>query len=368
MTNQNLYDLVNFVMRKNGVSEPLTGQRFELLLQQENKNHYKDMVTTYMKSQKVMDSLSPFEVRVLASALSATVTTLDLPTNYAHFVGMYHTDDDSIVRPFDMVTDDEWDMRCRNRITLPTENNPICKIVKNKIYIKPSISLIENVKHGYLYNGYVAINVNISPSGWHIPTRNEYITMENFLIANGYNYDGTISGDKVAKSICTDEFWAYSSVVGSVGNTDYESKRNVTEFSLMPSGVLNNLSGFLRLNEQAVLWTNTLATGTTYRVRSAYNNQVDYVDGGSDIKVGSSIRFIRDNDTGWSEGDTITDLDGNIYGTVKVGTQIFTKQNWACTKYNDGTPISNVTDWTNWTSLTDGAYVAYNNDETNVFI
>lgn len=62
---------------------------------------------------------------------------------------------------------------------------------------------------------------------------------------------------------------------------------------------------------------------------------------------------------------TVTDADGNVYHTVTIGTQVWLVENLRTSKYNDGTNIPNVTDGTQWTNLTSGAYCYYNNSSTN---
>jgi uncharacterized protein (TIGR02145 family) len=58
------------------------------------------------------------------------------------------------------------------------------------------------------------------------------------------------------------------------------------------------------------------------------------------------------------------DVDGNIYNTITIGTQVWLKENLKTTKYNDGSPIPNITDNTVWNTFT-GAYCDYNNTPSN---
>jgi uncharacterized protein (TIGR02145 family) len=61
---------------------------------------------------------------------------------------------------------------------------------------------------------------------------------------------------------------------------------------------------------------------------------------------------------------TVSDADGNIYQTIKIGNQCWMKENLKTTKYHDGLNIPIVTDNV-WRTLYNPAYCWYNNDITN---
>ena len=62
--------------------------------------------------------------------------------------------------------------------------------------------------------------------------------------------------------------------------------------------------------------------------------------------------------------DTVTDIDGNVYNTVTIGTQTWMVENLRVTHYNDGTPIQLITDADEWVELPRPAYCWYDNDSS----
>jgi uncharacterized protein (TIGR02145 family) len=59
---------------------------------------------------------------------------------------------------------------------------------------------------------------------------------------------------------------------------------------------------------------------------------------------------------------TVSDIDGNIYSTVTIGTQVWMAQNLQTTKLNDNTSIRTETDNSAWINLVTPGYCWYNND------
>ena len=58
----------------------------------------------------------------------------------------------------------------------------------------------------------------------------------------------------------------------------------------------------------------------------------------------------------------IADIEGNQYTVVNIGTPMWMSENLKTTKYNDNSPILNVTGNADWAGQTTGAYCWYNND------
>jgi uncharacterized protein (TIGR02145 family) len=100
-----------------------------------------------------------------------------------------------------------------------------------------------------------------------------------------------------------------------------------------------------------------LTQNTTYYVRAYitksagtnYGNEVSFKT--SDINFNPNLTY-----------GTVTDIEGNVYKTIIIGTQTWMAENLKTTKYNDGNIIPNVIDNNVWTELTTGAYCWYNND------
>ncbi|MCJ7449862.1 MAG: T9SS type A sorting domain-containing protein [Bacteroidales bacterium] len=59
---------------------------------------------------------------------------------------------------------------------------------------------------------------------------------------------------------------------------------------------------------------------------------------------------------------TVTDIEGNVYTTIQIGTQLWMAENLRTTKYKDNTLIPRITDNTAWKDLLTPGYCWYDND------
>jgi len=112
------------------------------------------------------------------------------------------------------------------------------------------------IKYGKMYNWYVIDDSRgITPAGWHIPSDTEWTTLTNYLITNGYNYDGTRSGNKIAKSLAAKTDWNFYNSIGVVG--DDLTNNNITGFSALPGGTRGYKGVFYDQGNDAWWWSTT---------------------------------------------------------------------------------------------------------------
>ncbi len=89
--------------------------------------------------------------------------------------------------------------------------------------------------------------------------------------------------------------------------------------------------------------------GTTYHYRLTAAD-------GKETFYGQDLTFRTFNT------QTVTDIDGNIYNTVDIGTQTWMAENLKVTEFDDGTPIPLITVDTIWGGLTSPGYCWRDND------
>jgi len=136
-------------------------------------------------------------------------------------------------------------------------------------------------------------NKEFAPEGWHVPTDAEWTTLENYLIAIGYNYDGTTTGNKLAKSIASNTGWNSSTNEGVPGND--QSLNNSSGFNAFPEGNRYNYGPFTAAGGFAIFWTSTESSLDYAWFRMLYNSDI-FIErnGGNFKKDGMSVRFVRD--------------------------------------------------------------------------
>jgi uncharacterized protein (TIGR02145 family) len=148
-------------------------------------------------------------------------------------------------------------------------------------------------KWGALYEWSAVKTGKLAPAGWHVPTNAEWDTLQNYLIAQGYNYDGTTSENKIAKSMAATTDWQTCSEPGALSND--LSINNASGFSALPAG-WRYWSGnvFKDQNSNAYWWTATARDATYSYICSLwyinYNLDRTYM-----TLIECSVRLVRNN-------------------------------------------------------------------------
>ena len=194
-----------------------------------------------------------------------------------------------------------------------------------------------DVTKGKLYNWYAVMGIHdaiettpnkeFAPEGWHVPSDAEWTTLEEYLIANEYNYDGTITGNKIAKAMSSTTGWNSSTTTGAVGNN--QSLNNSSGFNVFPEGFRNNSGSFYNEGFIAIFWSSTENNTNNAGTRFLVSNDSFLSRSYSGKQGGFSVRFVRD-------GNDLNDFVGSWVLNTRTQDGIeLTDSSYLCSKGNE---------------------------------
>ena len=218
------------------------------------------------------------------------------------------------------------------------------------------------IKYGKLYTWAAATDGTLI-TGMTIGTDSEWTTLNNYINSN-YNVSPNDFGignhlkhpRKNGTPVLSSEYNTSTHPRWDSDSTHYG--RDTVKFGGLPGGSYTGSFGYIGSN--GYWWSSTERSSSI-----AWFRVMDYSYGGVtryylSKGFGFSVRCLRTATSGeqssYNDGDVIeqvTDYDDNIYDCIRIGTQVWTKQNIAATKYTNGHSISGVYD--------------YNNDSDNTF-
>lgn len=181
----------------------------------------------------------------------------------------------------------------------------------------------------------------VCPLGWHVPSNSEWNKLINY--ASQYNCNN--NSNYVAKALAGNSGWNSSDVICAIGNDPFSN--NVLGFGAVPAGYWSN-SYVQHSNENSHFWSATKNNGSS---RSYVNLSYDVAtisiltSNAGDCSV-RCIRDVSNTDYSWQpqpcpNATTVTDVDGNIYNTLQMGSQCWMAENLRTTHYSDSTNINN---------------------------
>ncbi|MBR6063014.1 MAG: hypothetical protein IKP54_02470 [Bacteroidales bacterium] len=190
----------------------------------------------------------------------------------------------------------------------------------------------------------------ICPDGWHVPSNLEwkqmrdYVTSKSEYLCNGYY---------IAPSLASNTGWAYGQACKPGNNL---SQNNATGFSAMPVGFYQLASRFWTYGLGGAgctngdwFWCSTEKSADKAYYQSINNDNTNFISGEVSKDVGFSVRCVMNAETdslGYTIDEkscpgtpSVTDIDGNTYGTVQLGEQCWMRSNLRATRYADGTAV-----------------------------
>lgn len=132
--------------------------------------------------------------------------------------------------------------------------------------------------YGALYNWYAVETGMLCPSGWHVPTDNEWIDLIDFLASDGH-------ADHEGKAIKSTTGW----LSGGNGTDDYD-------FTAMPGGGRDEASGeFNLIGGYGFWWTaSETSSGESAKGRNLVHFSDHIIPGAGGKKHGFSVRCVKD--------------------------------------------------------------------------
>jgi uncharacterized protein (TIGR02145 family) len=147
---------------------------------------------------------------------------------------------------------------------------------------------------------------------------------------------------------------------GVTSGVTYSSSNGGSYFSQSISST--GVTGLKANLVAGTLSTSTLGGYVTYTITGIPNSV-----GTASFEInlgGKTCILTRTVNPSSGSGTNITDVDGNSYKTIYIGTQQWMGENLKTTKFSDGTAIPNIANST-WNQITNGAWCYYNNDPAN---
>jgi uncharacterized protein (TIGR02145 family) len=184
--------------------------------------------------------------------------------------------------------------------------------------------------------------------GWHVPTKTECDILMDYC--GGWQYaGGHFKESGTTHWVTSPSGQDNSSGLTILGNS-YRSESG--EFG----------TGFA-LKSCATAWAiDEMSSTTAWAFIDMVDGDNTHGRGEANKKRGMGVRYIKDDST---DPGTLTDIDGNVYPTVKIGNQVWMAANLKVKHFNNGDPIPLVTNDSAWAALTTPGMCWYLNNIVN---
>ena len=146
--------------------------------------------------------------------------------------------------------------------------------------------------YGALYNWYTVETGNLCPTGWHVPTDDEWKELEVTLGMSQSEADkdgtwsrGTNEGSKLAGN----------AVLWTDGALESDTEFDISGFAAIPGGSRHNNGSFTDFGQAVYFWSATEKNGTSYAwFRAMYYDFTNVYRGNTIEQYGMYVRCVKD--------------------------------------------------------------------------
>jgi uncharacterized protein (TIGR02145 family) len=134
----------------------------------------------------------------------------------------------------------------------------------------------DSVSYGAIYNWYAASSNNLCPTGWHVPSDAEWITLSTFLGGD------SIAGGKLKETGTS--HWL----------TSNNSSTNLSGFTALPGGYRSDGGTFANIRRYGYWWSSTESSSINAFCRYMFYSFNNMNKSDSNKKNGFSVRCVKD--------------------------------------------------------------------------
>ena len=132
----------------------------------------------------------------------------------------------------------------------------------------------------------------ICPSGWHIPSDDEFNILKNYLQGTSEHWCGGVLTN-IGKSLANNSGWTFSGTVCHVGND--QDPNNSTGFSILATGYRHSNTVFYNMGSNAYIWTSSasLTTSSNSSSRTQNYNHSGFNTSGLSKSTAMAVRCLK---------------------------------------------------------------------------
>jgi uncharacterized protein (TIGR02145 family)/prepilin-type N-terminal cleavage/methylation domain-containing protein len=163
-------------------------------------------------------------------------------------------------------------------------------ITEAKAFESGGVNMYET--YGVLYNWYAVDQGDLCPSGWHVPTDNEFKTLEG-EVDSAYEIDSSEWNDTGWRGDDVGSKLAGNEALWDAGVLDEHANFGDSGFDALPAGNRNSSGSFSDLGSLANFWL-LLDSGSIVWRRGLVSTYSSAYRSGTDQSLGFSVRCLKD--------------------------------------------------------------------------